>query len=89
MTFFGTFSARMSLNSIEAASWKAKYESVVSLVEPQHVEAAEMICKAAMELSHTSSLSFTEAVENLVYVAKKLKNEDVKHFRLNDKAEQA
>lgn len=58
----------------EAAAWKTRYELVVGLVEPKHVEAAEAAVKAAIELSNTTNISFQEAMEALVYTVHKFKD---------------
>jgi len=57
----------------ESAKWEAKYKSVTGLVEPHHVDAAEQIIESAIRMSQATRQPLTTVVEQLCYVAWKMK----------------
>lgn len=62
------------MSRAEAAKWKAKYQSVVGLVEPKHVEAAEKIVEAGIKLGVCTAQPAWTCIEQLIYVAQRHKH---------------
>lgn len=60
----------------EAAAWEARYKSVVALVEPRHVEAAERVVNAALEMSRANAEPFVEVVAQVMHVASRFKTDE-------------
>lgn len=58
--------------------WEARYKSVVALVEPKHVEAAEKIVKAAHGMACSTRMSLGEALYALLTTANRMKLAEVK-----------
>ena len=57
----------------EAAAWKARYDSVVHLVEAKHVEAAEQIVRSAVMIAASTVQPFGEVVRHLTDTAIKFR----------------
>ena len=53
--------------------WEAKYKSIVSLVEPKHVEAAKKIVELANIMSITTIYPLSSCIEIILHTAITLK----------------
>lgn len=59
--------------------WEAKYKSVVSLVEPKHVEAAKKIVELASIMSMTTIHPFSSCIEMILHTSITLKQQEKRY----------
>jgi len=68
----------------QAAEWKTRYKILETKLHPAHVKAAEMLVKAAIDLSSTSAIPVGQAVGLLLDATLKVEQLEAEKKRMND-----